>query len=145
MLNIFKQKTKSVDDLKQEQYVERLKTVTEHYNGIRINEVLVGQISVIKKMSNVFESNKEYLMLSKTVPRPKVFVDGEDGQKKEIAFKTPSEWLNHIHEEYKNVVNKIRKYAEEEKEYQESLRNKMIEETLKKKREFLIGYGVLSA
>lgn len=139
---IFKSE-KSNEDIIQEQYLNKTNCITEHYNGVRINEVLVGKISVIKKMSDVFESNKDYLMISKSIPRPKIYKTDESGIKKEFVFSNPSEWLTYIHEEYKSVVEKLKKYEEQEKQRQEYLKNKHQEEALMKKREFFIEYGVL--
>ncbi len=42
-MSLFKKKKKKADELR-EQYVQSLKTMTEHYNGVRINETLVGRI-----------------------------------------------------------------------------------------------------
>jgi len=139
---IFKSK-KSKEDIMQEQYVNKTKCITEHYNGVRINEILVGKISVMKKMSDVFESNKDYLMISKSIPRPKIYTTDENGIKKEFFFNNPSEWLIYIHQEYKDVVKKLKEYEDKEKERLENLKNKMQEDALMKRREFLIEYGLL--
>jgi hypothetical protein len=139
---IFKSE-KSKEDIVQEHYINKIKTITEHYNGVRINETLVGKISVMKKMSDIFESNKDYLMISKSLPRPKIYTTDENGVKKEFFFNNPSEWLIYIHKEYKDVIEKLKKYEDEEKERYEYLKNKMNEDALGKKREFLMEYGLL--
>jgi len=97
----------------------------------------------MKKMSDVFESNKDYLMISKSIPRPKIYTTDENGIKKEFFFNNPSEWLIYIHQEYKDVVKKLKEYEDKEKERLENLKNKMQEDALMKRREFLIEYGLL--
>jgi len=142
-ISIGKPKKKSTEDIKQEQYVEKIKTTTEYYNGIRINETLLGRIIALKKMSDVFDTNKEYLMISKSLPRPKTFIVDENGMEQEVVFKDPTDWLINIQKEYKEVVQKLQKYEEEEREREEQLKAEFQEQALKTKREFLIEYGLL--
>lgn len=141
--NIIKPQKKSLEETKQEQYVEQIKTITEYYNGIRINDTLLGKVIAMKKMSDVFDTNKEYLQLSKSVPRPKTIIVDEQGNEKEIKFKDHTEWLSHIQKEYKEVVQKLQQYEAEEKEREEQLKAEMQEKALKVKRDFLIEYGLL--
>lgn len=135
--------TKNKEEVIQEHYIKKLSSVTEYYSGVRINETLLGKILAIKKMSDVFDTNKEYLMLSKSLPRPKTYITDTNGQEKEVVFATTEEWLNYIHEEHKKVVNKLQEYKEQEQEYQEKLKEEKNAKLLEERRKFYIDYGLL--
>lgn len=130
MLNLFKHK-KSTQELIEEQYRKNFDEITEHYNGVRVNQTLLGKIRSAK-MDEITESTNTDIKLQSSVPRPKDF--GTD------LFA----WLSDVRNEAKEVMNKLNKYRAEEKEYQEKLKQKVQEEALKRRKEFLIGYGVLA-
>ena len=131
------------EEIRKEQYVQSLKTITEHFNGVRVNETLLGRIRSAK-MDDVYEVNNKNIKLQSSVPRPKVFTTDKDGKQIEVSFDNNLfGWFDFIREEAKRVINKNKQYAEEEKKYQEELKTKHNEKALKEKREFLINYGLL--
>jgi len=130
MLNLFKHK-KTNADIIQEQYYNSLDTITEHYNGVRINHTLLGKIRSAK-MDEIIEVKTNTIKVHSFVPRPKDF--GTD------VFA----WLDDVKKEAKNVMNKLNEFKKEEKEYQEQLKIKTQEDALKRRKEFLIEYGLLN-
>ena len=130
MLNLFKHK-KSTQEVIQEQYRKSFDEITEHYNGVRINHTLLGKIRSAK-MDEITEIKTNSIKVHSFVPRPKDF--GTD------LFA----WFEDIRNEAKEVMNKLHKYKEEEKQYQEKLKQKFKEEAVKKSHEFFVEYGVLA-
>jgi len=133
MINIaelFKSK-KSTQELIQEQYRKNFDEITEHYNGVRINHTLLGRIQSAK-MNEVIDIKTNPIKVHSFVPRPKDF--GTD------VFA----WLNSIKEEAKEIMNRNKQYAQEEKEYQEKLKQKVQEEAINKSHKFFVEYGVLA-
>lgn len=130
MMNLFKHK-KTDAEIIQEQYRKNFDEITEHYNGVRVNQTLLGKIRSAK-MDEITESSNIDIKVQSSVPRPKDF--GTD------LFA----WINDVRNEAKDVMNKLNKYRQEEKEYQEKLKQKIQEDALKRRKEFLIGYGVLA-
>ena len=130
MLNLFKHK-KSDAEIIQEQYRKSFDEITEHYNGVRVNKTLLGKIRSAK-MDEITESSNIDIKLQSSVPRPKDF--GTD------VFA----WLDDVKKQAKEIMNRNNQYAQEEKEYQEKLKQKVQEEALMRRKEFLISYGVLA-
>ena len=130
MLNLFKHK-KSDAEIIQEQYRKSFDEITEHYNGVRVNKTLLGKIRSAK-MDEITESSNIDIKLQSSVPRPKDF--GTD------IFA----WLDDVKKQAKEIMNRNKQYAQEEKEYQEKLKQKVQEEALMRRKEFLISYGVLA-
>lgn len=130
IVELFKSK-KSTQELIQEQYRKNFDEITEHYNGVRINHTLLGKIRSAK-MDEITEINNNSIKVHSFVPRPVDF--GTD------VFA----WLSAVKNEAKEVMNKLHKYKEEEKKYQEQLKQKFKEEATKKSHEFFVEYGVLA-
>ena len=130
MMNLFKHK-KTNEEVIQEQYRKSFDEITEHYNGVRVNQTLLGKIRSAK-MDEITESSNIDIKVQSSVQRPKDF--GTD------VFA----WLEDVKKQAKEIMNKNNQYAQEEKEYQEKLKQKVQEDALKRRKEFLIGYGVLS-
>lgn len=108
MMNLFKHK-ESTKEVIQKQYEKSLDEITQHYNGVRVNQTLVGKIRSAK-MDEITESSNINIKVQSSVPRPKDF--GTD------LFA----WINDVRNEAKDVMNKLNKYRQEEKEYQERLK-----------------------
>ena len=136
--NLFKSK-KTDNELRREYYAQSLRTVTQYYNGVRINETIVGKLRAAR-MDEIQEPNIENIRIEKSVPRPTVY-DKLEKKEKEISF---IGWMELVRSEAKDVVNKNLLYEKEEKEYQEKIKIKMQEEALRKKKEFLSNYGLLT-
>jgi len=130
MLNLFKHK-KSTKELIQEQYRKSFDEITEHYNGVRVNLTLLGKVRSAK-MDEVCENKSINIKVRSSIPRPKDF--GTD------VFA----WLDDVKKQAKEIMNRNKQYAQEEKEYQEQLKIKMQEEALRKRHEFFVEYGVLA-
>jgi gas vesicle protein len=130
MLNLFKHK-KSTRDIIQEQYRKSFDEITEHYNGVRVNLTLLGKVRSAK-MDEITESSNINIKVQSSIPRPKDF--GTD------VFA----WLDDVKKQAKEIMNRNKQYAQEEKEYQEQLKTKMQEQALKKRHEFFVEYGVLA-
>ncbi len=126
--------------LRRKQYALSLESVVEHYNGVRVNETLVGKIRS-SKMDEITYPNLSELRLSHSIERPKVY----DKDNNEIPHSNNNfaTWLETIQKEAKDIMNKNKFFEKEEKEYQERMKAKHQEEALKKKREFLEQYGLL--
>jgi hypothetical protein len=135
MLKRLFKKTKTVDELKREQYIKSLRTITEHYNGVRINETLVGRIKVMRMTEVdciVTESDDEPKFPTlRSVPRPKTFGNNLMA------------WMDEVRKEAKDVINKNRQYEKEEKEFQEQIKTEKNNKALQERREFFINYGLL--
>ncbi len=139
LLNLFKYK-KTVYDEVSEQYLKSLDEITQHYNGVRVNETLLGKIRAAK-MDDITESEMLFLKshnsvnqdikLQSSVPRPK------DYGTNIIA------WITDVKNQAKEIMNKNNHYSKEEKEYEEQLRLIVQTEALQRRKEFLIQYGVL--
>jgi hypothetical protein len=136
--NLFKPK-KTDDELRKERYAESLKTVTEFYNGVRINETLVGKIRATR-MDEVFHRNTDNIKIESSIPRPTVY-DKEEKVEKEITFLG---WMELVRDEARAIINKNLSFDKQEKEYQENAKKKMQEEALERKRVFLTNYGLLT-
>jgi|ERR1035437_1178736 hypothetical protein len=130
MLNLFKHK-KTDNELIQEQYLNNLENITEHYNGVRINQTLLGRIRSAK-MDETTESKILTIKTHSSVPRPKDF--GTD------LFA----WLDEIKKEAKEVMNKLNRYKKEEEEYQERIKQEMNKKAIEKQHKFFVEYGVLN-
>lgn len=130
MLNLFKHK-KTDAELIQEQYLNGLENITEHYNGVRINQTLLGRIRSAK-MDEIPESKILTIKSHSFVPRPKDFGTN--------LFA----WLEEIREEAKEVMNKLNRYKKEEEEYQERIKQESNKRAIKKQHEFFVEYGVLN-
>jgi hypothetical protein len=130
----FKKRQKTLDELKQEQYILSLQTITEHYNGVRINETLVGRIKGMRMTEVdcvVSESDAPKVPTLRSVPRPKTFGSNLMA------------WMDEVRQEAKAVINKNKQYEKEEKEFQEQLKTEKNNKALKERREFFVNYGLL--
>jgi len=121
---------RNVQKERQEQFVKSRDEITTHFNGVRINETLVGKIRSAKMDDCKKESTVKVKVL-KTVERPMNFGDN--------LF----EWLNHVRLEAKETMNKNHKSEKEEKEYIELKKKQAQAESTEKRREFFRNYGVL--
>ena len=133
--NLFKKRNqKSVDEIRLEEYKKSLMNITEHFNGVRINETLVGRIKgerMLEADCIVVESDKPKFPTKSSTPRPKSYGNN--------LFA----WIEEIRQDAKDVVNKNRQHEIAEKEYQEKIKTERNEVALKERREFFIGYGLL--
>ena len=130
---LFKNK-KTSEELKQEQYVKSISVITEHFNGVRINETLVGRIKGMRmtEVDCVIEESDEPKFPTKSsVPRPKSFGNN--------LFA----WIDEVRQEAKEVMNKLHKYEKEEKEYQERIKSEKTSKALQERRKFFVDYGLL--
>lgn len=121
---------KDIQKERHEQFVKSRDEITSHFNGVRINETLVGKIRSAKMDECRVDSSKQVKVL-KTVERPMNFGDN--------LF----EWLNHVRSEAKETMNKNHKLEKQEKEYIELKKKQAQKETAEKRREFFRNYGVL--
>lgn len=120
--------------LKRKQYSDSLKTVTEHYNGVRINETLAGRIKGIRMSETecgVSIDDLPKIATLRSVPRPKYYGTNL------LA------WMASIRREAKTIINRNKNYEAQEKEYQERIKTIKDQELLEERRKFLINYGVL--
>jgi hypothetical protein len=127
-------RTKSQDELKQEQYILSLQTITEHYNGVRINETLVGRIKGMRMTEvecSIIESDEPKVATLRSVPRPKSYGSN--------LFA----WIAEVRQEAKEVINKNHQYEKQEKEYQEKLKAEITSKALEERRKFYVDFGLL--
>lgn len=132
MFDSFKENTEL--KLKRKQFLDSLKTVTEHYNGVRINETLAGRIKGIRMTElecGVSVDDSPKIPTLRSIPRP------ENYGTNLLA------WMSAIRREAKAIINRNKKYEAQEKEYQEKIKVIKNKEVLEERRKFLINYGVL--
>lgn len=128
----FKRK-KSIAELRHEQYVSTLNSVSSHYTGVKINDTLVGKISGTR-MDDIISTAVENKPVDgvKTTPRPKAY------------NMNMFEWLADIRKEAKNTMNQNHANEKIEKEQRERLLQIKQQKAIKETREFYVNYGVLS-
>ncbi len=133
MLKLFKFDKTDIE-LKREQYEKSLLTVTEHYNGIRINEMLVGKIKGVRMVETTCEvsnTDEPKIKTLRSVPRPQNF--GTD----------LTAWMNEVRKEAKDIIALNKKYEKQEQEYQDKLKEEKNAELLEERRKFFVDYGLL--
>lgn len=135
---------KSLEEERHDQYIDAVVNTTEHYNGVRMNDKLVGKMHGIRltELECPTETAKE-LAIEKTVPRPKMFkiIEG-----KEVEYSFGNDiiaWSNALKEEAKAVIAKNQQYANEEKEYIEKVKSERNAKALEERRKFFQEYGLL--
>ena len=121
-------------ELKRELYEKSLLTVTEHYNGIRINETLIGRIkgSRMTEMDcDISEEKEPKIKVLRSVPRPEDF--GSD----------LSTWMAEVRNQAKEITKLNKKYEKQEQEYQDKLKEEKNAKLLEERRKFYVNYGLL--
>jgi hypothetical protein len=139
--NLFKKK-KTDAEIRLEQYVERLNSVTSHYNGVKTNDTLVGKISATRmdEINCTTTEIKPVDYIEKSVPRPKVFNENNE----EVKFDNNLfGWMDLIRKEAKETMNKNHQMYEEERILQERIKAEKNEKALRERREFYVSYGLL--
>jgi len=127
--NLFKQKKTKIEE-QREQYQLQLAKITTHYNGVRINETLVGKIQAAR-MDECIPEKQTKIAVERSVERPMTFGDDVFG------------WLNHVRDEAKALMNKNHRYDKEEKEYLERIKKESQQKSIEQSRKFFVEYGVL--
>ena len=132
---LFKPKVKSNDDVIKDQYTKSLDEITEHFNGVKINETLVGRIRgmrMTEKDCIVSESDEPKFPTMSSVPRPKSFGNN--------LFA----WIQDVRDEAKLSLNKNREYEQKDKERAEQLKAESNRKALEERRKFYVDFGLLS-
>jgi len=115
---------------RREQYVKMMSKTKVHFNGVRVNEELVGKILSAKSDEVITESSYKVPVQS-SVDRPMSFGNN--------VFA----WLDYIRQEAKDIMNKNHSYEKNEKDTEHKAALENDTKILTQRRKFFQDFGVL--
>lgn len=133
LFNFLKPKKNEIA-LKREKHEASLRSVTETYNGVKINETLMTRVKC-SRMADIDcylkETDVSKYSVKTTAPRPNTFENN--------LFS----WIESVKAEAKLAKIRNAEKEKEERENYEKLKSKKQQEALEQRREFYINYGLL--